>query len=1044
MNVVPYFIFKKLLQIIGIADCSVEEDFESTFAEFKYKSEELVGASELIPVPKSCFAFHMRSDQKDPDIEDFKPIPDQDIDHLSFYLTNIIGMEFVIPILNKWSSILSVGKNELVKGILNQKYKKPILIQPVTTPLDREYIEEHGRIKKRNITSRLNKQLGDYCLLSGSPSDAVTWYKSAIEECKVFSDWEWVGASLESYALCLLLTNRDSHEVQAEAFAKYHEAISCYERKKADILVVEALFKLARLYLDHSNHMNMSECLSRLYDCSLSFPVHERIKITSSIAVLYKDSKWFRKFAFYMRETVLLCHSSGLSSSDVSQNIVLEFSKVYNIHINDNTDTTKNKMNVKSRREKVYENGINWIKIQSYILHLLVELSKDNTDTVQSKKYLIYILREIVPYLPEPSEEENNAILSSIRSINWVQQFNKHTSFMNSIEESNPHEQFKNGLGIFVSSKPVIDQTVIVKVARGANDPLFLYRPNKKAKSDVDCYSWADNTSHFDITFCNPINENLVIENLQIKLMALELLPNDRNSYDIQWNPKLEVIDTPQPVSRISLPKQSAKFKIPVKIPRVIRLEENNSSKKSMILLIPCQMLYTAFNIHFRESLFDLETASLPFILTNSFKYVDTAPSLDIQDKYHSWVQNQENKKKINDLTLSQRLYAGEHVHTSIIIKNSGSCDVDYILLNITENGNPIDSNNPSKILITDIQSINSIIQNKLPIKQNEEVEIPIHFSSFEIDDIQLTINFDCKSNQSKFNIWRRFSINYGFNIDPCISITRINASVYHNSISNYHQVVGMIEEDSNNASDFDCKYVVFEYDVCNYTNISYDLFFENVEDPLKIYKVDSISNPRSHKRILLAVKSNLFKDIVNEYIKLKNYLTLFEMFNQKYKLSWRLDNIRQGWVPIQEQSFNLSSMKKVIESLLTKYSFSIIGDDGIKLEQINNIYQVSCNKVYELEIKIDYNEEEEDDSLNSKYVSVLSTSRKSDSSIGISWIGKSMSIEMTTNPFTKRVPFCVHFDGTYNVSVCLQIVNDDQEMQTVWSSNIIIKSIYM
>src|SRR5690606_14592583 len=141
----------------------------------------------------------------------------------------------------------------------------------------------------------------------------------------------------------------------------------------------------------------------------------------------------------------------------------------------------------------------------------------------------------------------------------------------------------------------------------GANDPLFLYRPNKKAKSDVDCYSWADNTSHFDITFCNPINENLVIENLQIKLMALELLPNDRNSYDIQWNPKLEVIDTPQPVSRISLPKQSAKFKIPVKIPRVIRLEENNSSKKSMILLIPCQMLYTAFNIHFRESLFDLE-----------------------------------------------------------------------------------------------------------------------------------------------------------------------------------------------------------------------------------------------------------------------------------------------------------------------------------------------------------------------------------------------------------------------------------------------------
>src|SRR5690606_20730920 len=109
------------------------------------------------------------------------------------------GMDFVVPILKKWNAVLSTKKSDIVSKIIQeQKSKNKQHNQPLTTPFDYDYIEENGRIKKRNTTSRLNKLFGDYCLLSGSPKDALVWYKAAVDECKDFNDWEWVAASLES------------------------------------------------------------------------------------------------------------------------------------------------------------------------------------------------------------------------------------------------------------------------------------------------------------------------------------------------------------------------------------------------------------------------------------------------------------------------------------------------------------------------------------------------------------------------------------------------------------------------------------------------------------------------------------------------------------------------------------------------------------------------------------------------------------------------------------------------------------------------------
>lgn len=353
---------------MGIADCSVEENFKHTYEDFKYKADQLIGNAESEKIPRSCFAFQMRPDQKDPDIEEFKPIPDQDLEHLNFYINHIIGMDFVFPLLKKWETTITTPREDLYKEIAlrNKKYKETKL----RTPLDKD--SEDNKLRKRKLLARLGKQIGDCCLLSGSPSDAIIFYKQAIEECKAFNDWEWAGAALEGYISCCLILNRDCFDTQVEAYARYIEAIGFYEKRKADILYIEAQFKLARLHLDHSNRLEMSECLSKIYETSLTLPVEERIKITCSVALLYKESKLMRKFAFYLRETGLLC-SSDTPNNDITMSLFLEVAKEYDIEFAEQEESVS--LSIKSRREQTFDNGVGWIKIQSSIMKTLYDIS---------------------------------------------------------------------------------------------------------------------------------------------------------------------------------------------------------------------------------------------------------------------------------------------------------------------------------------------------------------------------------------------------------------------------------------------------------------------------------------------------------------------------------------------------------------------------------------------------------------------------------------------------------------------------------------------
>lgn len=54
-------------------------------------------------------------------------------------------------------------------------------------------------LKKRRF-GRLQKVMGDYSLLAGSPSDAIDHYHGGAELARASSDFIWAGAALEGLA----------------------------------------------------------------------------------------------------------------------------------------------------------------------------------------------------------------------------------------------------------------------------------------------------------------------------------------------------------------------------------------------------------------------------------------------------------------------------------------------------------------------------------------------------------------------------------------------------------------------------------------------------------------------------------------------------------------------------------------------------------------------------------------------------------------------------------------------------------------------------
>lgn len=126
----------------------------------------------------------------------------------------------------------------------------------VVSPLDmRQTLDKQSKLAKRRL-GRLDKWLGDYFLLIGSPSDALTKYNSAVERSRANSDRLWLAGATEGAAAALALSVARRGPPKASLvdriIEQYSEVYKLYQKKRVTELEVSAALRLANYLADLS------------------------------------------------------------------------------------------------------------------------------------------------------------------------------------------------------------------------------------------------------------------------------------------------------------------------------------------------------------------------------------------------------------------------------------------------------------------------------------------------------------------------------------------------------------------------------------------------------------------------------------------------------------------------------------------------------------------------------------------------------------------------------------------------------------------------
>lgn len=144
-------------------------------------------SSPAFNVHAMCLCFEPQPNQTDPELDSLKVLPDQmhDQQHIAFYLTNEltyliydIVMQFeksvreVIARREKEEASPSTSLSTILGNLSGTS--GPVKDEfTLNTPLDRDAPQEDAKTAKKRRIGRLVKQLGDYALLAGSPTDAI-------------------------------------------------------------------------------------------------------------------------------------------------------------------------------------------------------------------------------------------------------------------------------------------------------------------------------------------------------------------------------------------------------------------------------------------------------------------------------------------------------------------------------------------------------------------------------------------------------------------------------------------------------------------------------------------------------------------------------------------------------------------------------------------------------------------------------------------------------------------------------------------------------
>ena len=322
---------RRVFGVIGVCNASHWEGIGAAYDNFMAETRERSEARVL-----RCFVFNPKEEQVVQDVSSRKHLitfPRKSWKELEYHVDNImldfaasILMDLEQRVLNaNLSSIIAVPEFDDVAGTAGLQRSSSGGAGADEAGKHRE-VSEVQLAKKRQL-GRLQKSIGDLCLLATSPKDAINHFNTAQELSRLARDPVWLGSALEGSACAVVMQAQPALWGGDRAFTQsviddvvelYEEALDLYRRHKRDsVLEIQALCRLTS-FLAVLRPKEPAACLGhlqRLIECSSSIRDEcTRTVIFLEIALVFGRLRRHRKAALWLYKACREAREAGMAA----------------------------------------------------------------------------------------------------------------------------------------------------------------------------------------------------------------------------------------------------------------------------------------------------------------------------------------------------------------------------------------------------------------------------------------------------------------------------------------------------------------------------------------------------------------------------------------------------------------------------------------------------------------------------------------------------------------------------------------------------------
>ncbi|KAJ6249613.1 trafficking protein particle complex subunit 9 [Anaeramoeba flamelloides] len=490
-----FHLYKKVFCIVGIAHCPKSPNLRKLYQNFLDIVQRFKTSSPLV---WRCIAFEPPEELQDPMLKNLYPIPMvQNVDHLMFYLDRIVA-DMITDLNTQFQKEIKIPVSKLD------------LIQINTDNLKSN---SESNILKKAKSPRRKKVIADYALLSGQWEDAKIFYKDAMDQLHSLSDWVYYAGCVENLCCARILLEKEKNgeklgaKFVKEIREKQKDAILIYDKKKAFVLKIESLIKLAQFLLKHGNQEDRETILTSLggaYSHTNELEFLEQILLLSLLASLYSAVGYKRKVSFFLRETAI--RYKQLKRWELFHNYLLYSTKFFQLEnllycIENKTMVTAHPV------KKFVKKTKKWSTLQIAILMDLILAAKSLNDNIKIIEYSIFLLK--IFYNELYSTEQKKIFFDlKLASLGIPPQ-----------TRINMH-----GFPQIISIDLVypMKDDIPIEIESDESEKIFIFNPEEKKKKNL-LLAKLINTRvcgeliNFKVTIENPFHFDIIIEKITLK-----------------------------------------------------------------------------------------------------------------------------------------------------------------------------------------------------------------------------------------------------------------------------------------------------------------------------------------------------------------------------------------------------------------------------------------------------------------------------------------------------------------------------------------------